>query len=472
MSAARPASSRATLLLVEDRASMRQMMAESLLAEGYAVTDVDSGEAAAEQLRRARFDLIVSDFQLPGMSGVELLRAARELDPLVPVVLLTAFGTVEVAVQAMKEGAYDFLTKPVDIERLLLVIERALEKRRIVTDNMLLKEELRERLEPPVIVGEDESIKSVLAMARKAAASDATVLILGESGTGKELVARFIHHESPRAAFPLVTINCATIPGDLLEHELFGSERGAFTGADRRKLGRIELANRGTVFLDEIGDLPVDLQAKLLRVIQERRFERVGGTRSISVDVRIVAATNKNLRDEVKRGAFRDDLFYRLNVIPLELPPLRERPGDVVLLARWLAGQLARGVSKPEPRFTEEALAKLAAYSWPGNIRELRNAIERAIILCDGLEITAQAIALPEEAVHETAGAPAAAGLGAAKRDAMRRLEIDAIRGALEAANGNKAEAARRVGLSYRALWAKVKEYGLESEPKPPLRNG
>jgi DNA-binding NtrC family response regulator len=365
----------------------------------------------------------------------------------------------------MKDGAYDFLTKPVDVDRFLLVVQRALEKRRIVTDNLVLREELGDRLEPPVIVGEAETIRAALATARKAAASDATVLLLGESGTGKELVARAIHHASPRADFPLVVVNCATIPKDLLENELFGSEKGAFTGADRRKVGRLELANRGTVFFDEIGDLPIELQAKLLRVLQERRFERVGGTKPVFVDVRVIAATNKSLRDEVKTGGFREDLYYRLNVIPIELPPLRQRPGDVVLLARWFAAHLARELRKPETTLSPEALDRLERYHWPGNIRELRNTIERALILSEGTRIEPGEIALPDEpppAEEAVVAAGATGGLAAAKRDAVRRLEATTIRRVLAESKGNKAEAARRLNLSYKSLWSKVKEYGLD----------
>ncbi len=456
---------RARILVVEDKPSMRQMLLDTLAAEAYPADGVDSAEEALSRLRGERYDLVLTDVQLPGMSGFDLLAAVREQEPLLPIVLLTAFGTVEGAVRAMKEGAYDFLTKPVDVDRLLIVVQRALEKRRIVADNLVLREELRERLDPPVIVGEAESIRATLATARKAAATDATVLLLGESGTGKELVARAIHHASPRAALPLVTVNCATIPKDLLENELFGSEKGAFTGADRRKLGRFELADRGTIFFDEIGDLPIELQSKLLRVLQERQFERVGGTKPVFVDVRVIAATNKSLREEVKRGAFREDLFYRLNVIPIELPPLRERPGDVVLIARWFVAQLSRELRKPEARLTSAALDRLARYSWPGNIRELRNTIERALILAERPEIDLAEIALHDEEPDDEAAAVAvgaATGLSAAKRETIRRFEVTTIRRVLEETKGNKAEAARRLSLSYKSLWSKVKEYGLD----------
>ncbi len=472
MSEKERAERRARVLVVEDKASMREMLVETLVAEGFEADGIERGEDAAGRLRSARHDLVITDLQLPGISGLDVLRAARELDPFLPVILLTAFGTIEAAVRAMKEGAYDFLTKPVDTERLLLVAQRALEKRRMATDNLLLREELRDRLEPPVIVGEAPSLLAALATARKAAATDATVLLLGESGTGKELVARAIHHESPRAASPLVVVNCAAIPRDLLENELFGSERGAFTGAERRKVGRIELANRGTLFLDEIGDLPTELQAKILRVLQERQFERVGGTKAITVDVRIVAATNKNLREEVRSGAFREDLFYRLNVIPIELPPLRERPGDVALLGRWFVSQLARELGKPDAFLAEAAIERLSRYPWPGNIRELRNTIERALILSDGPEIGPAEIALPDEPAREeyavvaAPAPPVVAGatvpLAEAKREAMRRLERETIRRVLDESKGNKAEAARRLQLSYKSLWLKVKEYELE----------
>ncbi len=475
MSGTERAERRARVLVVEDKASMREMLVETFVAEGFEADGVERGEDAAGRLRSARHDLVVTDLQLPGISGLDVLRAARELDPFLPVILLTAFGTIEAAVRAMKEGAYDFLTKPVDTERLLLVAQRALEKRRMATDNLVLREELGERLEPPVIVGEAPSLLAALATARKAAATDATVLLLGESGTGKELVARAIHHESPRAESPLVVVNCAAIPRDLLENELFGSEKGAFTGAERRKIGRVELANRGTLFLDEVGDLSTELQAKILRVLQERRFERVGGTKAIAVDVRIVAATNKNLREGVRNGAFREDLFYRLNVIPIELPPLRERPGDAALLGRWFVSQLARELGKPDAFLSDAAVERLSRYSWPGNIRELRNTIERALILSEGPEIGPAEIALPDEpsrdvgeeiaalATSAVAEAGATVPLADAKREAMRRLERDTIRRVLDESKGNKAEAARRLRLSYKSLWSKVKEYGLDA---------
>lgn len=465
MATGAPAAGEARILVVEDRAGVRAMLLDTLAAEGFRAEGVESGEAAVARLREARFDLVVSDLQLPGMSGIGLLSAAREVDPMLPVVLLTAFGTVEGAVQAMKEGAYDFLTKPVDADRLLLVAQRAIEKRRMATDNLLLRDELRDRLDPPVIVGESESIRRALATARKVAATDATVLLLGESGTGKEMVARLIHHESPRAGRSLVAINCAAIPKDLLENELFGSEKGAFTGADRRKIGRLELASGGTVFLDEIGDLPIELQGKLLRVLEEKQFERVGGTRPVAVDIRVIAATNRDLRAEVRRGSFREDLFYRVNVVPIELPPLRERPGDVLLLARWFVGQLARELRKPEPRLADAALERLARYSWPGNVRELRNTIERALILAEGSLIGPGEITLPDEpeaAEEALVAAAAAPDLASAKRETIRRLEIATLRRVLRDTKGNKAEAARRLNLSYKSLWLKVKEYGLD----------
>src|SRR5207253_2124293 len=324
----------ARILLVEDKDSLRTMLRHALERQGHAVLEARDQPEALRFLQQGQADLVLSDLRLPAGDGFGVLRAAKEIDTDTPVIVMTAYGSIEDAVAAMKEGAMDFLAKPVDPDHLLLLVARALEQRRIVTENLLLKEELAVRRGAPQLVGEDPSLRKVFASLQRAAATDATVLLEGESGTGKELFARSLHALSPRADAPFVAINCAAIPEGLLETELFGHEKGAFTGAAGRKPGRFELAHRGTLFLDEIGDLPLGLQAKILRALEEKQFERVGGTQSLHVDVRVVAATNRHLKAAVAAKQFREDLYFRLSVFPISIPPLRERPGDIPTLAR------------------------------------------------------------------------------------------------------------------------------------------
>ena len=324
----------ADVLVVEDRSSLRTMLRRTLASQGYRVLDVESVQEARRTLSTARISVILTDLRLPGGSGMDVLRAARESDPNMPVIVMTAFGTIQDAVAAMKDGAFDFLSKPVDTDHLLVLMERAVGQRRLLMENLILKEEYAARYGFPQIIGDDPKLKEVSLSLQRAAGSDATVLLLGESGTGKELFARALHHLSPRRDGPFLAINCAAIPGELLENELFGHEKGAYTGATSRKLGKMELANGGTVLLDEMGELPFSLQSKLLRVLQEKAFERVGGTATLSVDARIVAATNRDLRRAVEAGEFREDLYFRLSVFPIDIPALRERRTDIPLLAQ------------------------------------------------------------------------------------------------------------------------------------------
>lgn len=377
----------AQALIVEDKDSLRAMLRHALEGRGYSVVEATDETEAKAALWAHRPAVVLTDLRLPSGDGFGVLRSAKELDPEVSVIVMTAFGSIEDAVAAMKEGATDFLAKPVDPDHLLLLVARALERHKMLTENIVLKEELAERRGLPEIVGQDASLKQVVATLRRAAESDATVLLGGESGTGKELFARALHIFSSRADGPFVAINCAAIPETLLESELFGHEKGAFTGAVARKPGKFEVAHRGTLFLDEIGDLPFALQAKILRAIEERSFDRVGGTTPLHVDVRLVAATNKDLRAAVAARQFREDLYFRLSVFPITIPPLRERSEDVPLLARYFVDRFCKDLKKPALRLSLKPEAALAEYAWPGNVRELQNCIERAIILCETREI-------------------------------------------------------------------------------------
>ena len=371
------------ILLVEDKESLRRVLRLTLENAGYTVTEAADARLALGEIARAPHQLVLTDLRMPNGSGIDVLRAARAADGDVPVIMMTGFGSIDEAVQAMKDGAHDFLQKPVDSNHLLLLVERALEQARLRTENILLREEWSRRYGFPRIIGESEAIKSAVGETQRVAQTEATVLLLGESGTGKELFARAVHHLSNRRDKPFVAINCAAIPETLIENELFGHERGAFTGASDRRQGKFELASNGTVFLDEIGELPLAVQGKLLRVIEEKVVDRIGGRAPVPVDVRIVAATNKDLKLAVENGEFRRDLFFRLAVFPIEIPPLRKRDDDIILLAKHFASQIPKELRGREASLSEASLAALRAHNWPGNVRELENAIERACILSD-----------------------------------------------------------------------------------------
>ncbi len=449
------------ILVVEDRPGTRKMLEETLSDDGYRAVAVASGEEAVERLRGESFDLVLTDLALPGIDGFRVLHASRENDPLAPVIVMTAYGTVENAVRAMKEGAFDFVTKPVDMDRLLLLVKRATERRALEVRNRVYSSAVA----PPVIVGKSEPMRQVLDLAGKVAESNAAVLLLGESGTGKELFARMIHSRSARAGNPMVAVNCAAIPANLVETELFGAEKGAYTGADRRRVGRFELADGGTLFFDEVGELPVDLQSKLLRVLEEKVVEPVGGNRSVRIDVRFITATNRDLEGDVREGRFRKDLFYRLNVFPIRLPTLRERREDIPLLAEHFLGRLSTELRRDRVRLEPDALRSLVDYEWPGNVRELGNVLERAVILAEGNTIPAELLVLcssGEEPGEKGYPATRSSDLHAAVRETVRRVEADMIGRILVECGGNKSKAARRMNVSYRSLWAKVKEYGLE----------
>jgi DNA-binding NtrC family response regulator len=463
-----PASgSAAPILLVEDKDSLRTMLRLALEGEGHQVIEARDEPEAREVLARTRPALVVSDLRLPQGDGLGVLRASKELDGDLAVIVMTAYGSIQDAVAAMKEGAMDFLAKPVDPEHLLLLVQRATAQRRLIEENILLKEELAARRGAPQIVGDSPALRRASLALHRAAASDATVLLLGESGTGKELFARALHALSPRADGPFVAINCAAIPENLLETELFGHERGAFTGAVSNKVGKFEVAHRGTLFLDEIGDLPLALQAKILRALEERRFERVGGTTVLHVDVRIVAATNKNLRAAVAARQFREDLFFRLSVFPIEIPPLRERPDDISLLARHFVERFCADLKKKRLVLSAEAVAALQAYRWPGNVRELQNCIERAVILADGDSIHPRHMSLmtlptvDAQALDPWLAIDLSGGLDEATRRVAAEAERRKIQQALRDAAGNKARAADLLRLSHKVLMLKMRDHGI-----------
>jgi DNA-binding NtrC family response regulator len=431
------------------------MLRATLEARGLSVDDVGDAYEARRRLSAARYLVVLTDLRLPAGSGFDVLAAARDADAETPVVVMTAFGTVEEAVRAMKEGATDFLTKPVDTDHLMLLVERAIDRRRVLTELVLLKEDYQRRFGLPKVLGEDPALKETMLAVQRAAGTDATVLVLGESGTGKELMARALHQLSPRAAGPFVAINCAAIPEALLENELFGHEKGAFTGAAARKVGKAEIAHRGTLFLDEIGDLPLPLQGKILRLVQERQFERVGGLQTIRVDVRVVAATNRDLREAVRRKEFREDLFFRLSVFPVEIPPLRRRRGDVVPLAEAFLQRFAREMGRKGLRLSEAARRALLDHSWPGNVRELQNCLERAAILAEGVVIEPDHLRL----VPPPSAGPALGDvldltgpLGEVARRAAARAEEEAIALALKETGGDRTAAAERLGISLTTL--------------------
>ncbi len=459
------------VLLVEDKAELRAMLRKALEKAGYNVDEAPDGSSAIEKVRNRRYLVVLSDLKLPGASGLDVLREARRADAAIPVILITAYGSVEEAVTAMKDGAFDFIQKPVELEHLKLLVARAAHQQELLRENLLLREEYAERYGFPRIVGEHPSMQAASQVVQRVAPTEATVLLLGESGTGKELFARAVHHLSRRQGNPFVALNCAAIPEGLVENELFGHERGAYTGAGARKIGKLELAHRGTIFLDEIGELPLAIQAKLLRVLEERRFERVGGTQSIDVDVRFIVATNKNLQAAVEQKAFREDLYFRIASIPVTIPPLRERGDDVSLLAEHFLERFRREFRKPALRFSEDSLARLRSYEWPGNVRELQNAIERAAILADGEEIGAAALQLPSprpSAKDMPAGMLNAEFLWDGSLDdvaqrAVNHVERFKIDTALREAKWNKSRAAEKLGVSYKTLLHKIRALGLEN---------
>jgi DNA-binding NtrC family response regulator len=451
------------LLIVEDKESLARMLQETAASEGLEADLAATGPEAINKLASGRrYFAVVTDLRLPGADGIAVLRQARESDPDCPVIVMTAFGTIENAVEAMKLGAFDFVQKPIDVDHLLLLLRRCREMRELQYENLLLKDEFQQRYRLPAIIGDSPRIVEVSNAIQRVAPTDSTVLLQGESGTGKELFARAIHQLSPRRDRPFVAINCAAIPETLIENELFGHEKGAFTGAVARQLGKFELADSGTIFLDEIAELGLSVQSKILRVLQERRFERIGGTATVDVDVRVICATNRNVAEEVREGRFRDDLYFRINVFPVTVPPLRARRDDVDALTDFFLQRLARELKKPGLRITDPARGALRAYDWPGNIRELENTLERAAILCDRNTIEPRDVAVggaSDDALREALDL--SGSLDEATARAARMVERLKIEDALRTTQSRN-EAAERLGISPRTLTAKMREHGLD----------
>ena len=448
-------SARHSILVVDDDTAHRTMLRTLVGGWGYEISEADDGEAAIRLVRERAYDLVLMDVRMLKVSGLEALAAVKTINPAIPVVIMTAFSSVETAVAALKQGAHDYLTKPLDFDKLRVTLERSMEHTRLKAENRALRAELAGRFERSRIVGRSPAMLRLLDTVAQVAPSEATVLISGESGTGKEVIAGALHVNSARREGPFVSLNCAAITESLMESELFGHEKGAFTGAERRREGRFQQADGGTLFLDEVSEMPLSMQAKLLRVLQEREVTRVGGDRLLRVDVRVVAATNTHLPDRIAAGRFREDLYYRLNVVALRLPPLRERREDIPLLAQHFLEMFAAKNRTPVKGFSPQAMDRLIRSEWPGNVRELMNAVERAVVLARADYLSAEDFPAIDPA--PPAAAPPAADAGMPLSAVERTVILDT----LAAAGGNKSEAARRLGITRRTLHKKLKTYGV-----------
>ncbi len=459
----------ADILLVEDKESLRQMLSLTLQNAGYTVDEACDGAEARRKLHDARYNLVITDLKMPRADGLEVLRAAKAADPDNTVIVLTAYGTIDEAVQAMKEGAYEFLQKPVDSRHLLLMVQRATEEARMRAENVLLREEYSRRYGFPRIIGESPAMQKVGREIQQVALTSTSVLLMGESGTGKELFARAVHYLSPRRTGPFVAINCAAIPDTLIENELFGHEKGAYTGADQRRVGKFELAARGTIFLDEISEVAPGVQSKLLRVLEERIITRLGGSADIEIDVRVVAATNRDLKAAVATKQFREDLYFRLAVFPVQIPALRERRSDIRELAEFFTAKYSRELRRQTLKLTRESLFALEEYDWPGNVRELENCIERACILALGSEIKPIDLNLApiadytaQESSNLLEGFDMRGSLAEVSTRAQRLVERRKIESTLKECGYNKSRVAERLGVSYKTLLTRIKELELE----------
>jgi len=451
-----------TILVVDDEKGQREILKAILEAEGYNVGTASSGKEALDAIQKTNFDLVITDLKMPGMDGNELMKQIFKERPSLSVVVITAHGTIDSAVDAIRLGVFDYLTKPLDREKLLMVAGKAVEKARLLTENIALKEQLEKQFRPEGIIGNDNKMREIFRMVKKVSGSSATVLIYGESGTGKELIARALHYAGPRASKPFMALNCAAIPETLLETELFGYEKGAFTGAYARNIGLFEAADGGTIFLDEIGDMNLMLQAKLLRVIQDKELRRVGGNAGIKVNVRLIAATNKDLESEIKMGRFREDLFYRLNVVAFKLPPLRDRRSDIPELIAYFIKKYNEAVDKHIKGVSDEAMNMLLNYNWPGNVRQLEAVIERTILLNEGDVIGVESLPmeimtrpmmlgkidfeLPEEGI------------------CFEEFEKEMLVKAMVKSNGILGKAAQLLGMSYRTLQYRLNKFGIVKE--------
>jgi two-component system response regulator HydG len=453
---------KSSVLVVDDDSAHRTMLRTLISGWGYTVSEADDGAAAIENVKAASYDLVLMDVRMVKVSGLEALEKIKSYNPAIPVIIMTAYSSVETAVEALKQGAHDYLTKPLDFDKLRLILERAMEHTRLKEENRILRESLGRQFDSQNIIGKSPAMIKLLETVAQVAPSEATVLISGESGTGKELIAGAIHFNSLRKDGPFVKINCAAITETLLESELFGHEKGAFTGADRRKEGRFSQAHGGTLFLDEVSEMSLTMQVKLLRALQEREFNRVGGETTIQVDVRVIAATNKNLLEQINTGAFREDLYYRLNVVELAVPSLTERKEDIPLLAQHFLEMFATKNQKEIKGFTPRAMHHLIRYDWPGNVRELMNAVERGVVLARTPYLDEADFLFLKDALLSGDEDQAEPANLAIEGDApLGEIEKTAILKTLEAAGGNKSEAARRLGITRKTLHKKLKAYGV-----------
>jgi len=455
------------VLVVDDEPGMKEFLKIMLEKMGYQADAADSGEDAIKRLEQGKYKLVICDLKMPRISGMEVLRRSKEVNPEVPVIMITAFGTAESAVEAMKLGAYDYISKPFKVDEIQLVINKALEKARLLEENIQLKRELKNKYGFHQLIGLSEPMRKIYEIIRQTAPTKSNILISGESGTGKELVAKAIHYNSPRRNHPLLTVNCASIPESLLESELFGHTRGAFTGAYQSKRGVFELADQGSIFLDEISEMTPGLQAKLLRVIEDKSFRKVGGEQELKVDVRIIAATNRDIEKEIKTGRFREDLFYRLNVIHIHLPPLRERKEDIPILAQHFLEKYSAEMKKPIRKISKEAEEMLIKYHWPGNVRELENVIERAVSMEKTEAILPESITekvrCPEN-VLDLASSFQIPSQGINLEKTMENLERKMLKEALLQSRGNQTRAAELLGLSFRSFRYRIKKLGIDQE--------
>jgi len=454
-----------SVLVIDDEANIRKTLEGVLSDEGYRVLKAESGEKGLEVLSHAVVDAVLLDVWLPGMDGLEALRQAREMYPLLPVIMISGHGTIDTAVKAVKAGAFDFIEKPISLDKLLITLSRAIEQGELRTENVLLKERVEKKYR---LVGDSEAMRKVRAEIAAAGPTNASVLITGENGSGKEIVAREIHRMSRRAARPFVAVNCAAIPEELIESELFGHERGAFTGAVGKRRGKFELADGGTIFLDEVGDMSPRTQAKILRVLEEKTFERVGGADNIRSDARIIAATNRNLPKDVGAGRFREDLFFRLNVFPIFVPPLRDRRADIPLIAAHFAGEICAELGKEKKEFSREAMDRILAHPWPGNVRELRNVVERLVILAMGKRIEEETVlrVLAVPAPRPEGPAPAAAPAFALDdfREAVLAFEREYLQRKLKENDYNVSRTAEKLGIDRTSIHRKMRQLGISPE--------
>ena len=448
------------ILVVEDGQSQREMLRDFLVREGHTVAEAENGDTAIQSVLKGHFDMILLDYKMPGMDGMQVLKEVKKINPEIDVIIITAYGTIETAVDAMKAGAIDYITKPVEFDELLIHVDRVSERRTLIRENEILRQELSEKgVTMDKIIYQSHKMDVLINMASRIAVSRATVLIKGESGTGKELLARLIHNLSPRSAKLISVVNCSALPESLLESELFGHEKGAFTGATARRIGRFEEADGGTLFLDEIGDISASVQVKLLRFLQEREFQRVGGNQTIHSDVRIISATNRDLESKVKEGTFREDLFYRLNVVVMDMPPLRERKEDVPLLIDHFLKRFAAENGKNVTGITSEARDLLLKYDYPGNVRELENIIERAVVISRNSVISVDDLPFDEDRIYPEDAGKKGEGL---LRGSIEEMERKLILEAMEKSGDHQTKAAEILGISERMLRYKLKKYGLK----------